>query len=157
MPNYVHGSEGNVALGGMNDNVDVFNTWSATVTRSVHDITGYGDKGRPRILGLMDVTGSAGGTVKYNVAHSAPNAGGSATTSSTPGDTEGSAGLQTFGATGDASNPITLTFATGCTWSFAGVIDSMAATSTMGGDTTITMNFQMAGGALMVETWDETA
>jgi hypothetical protein len=33
----------------------------------------------------------------------------------------------------------------------------MAATSTMGGDTTITMNFQMSGGEALVETWDETA
>jgi hypothetical protein len=150
MPSYVHGSEGNVGIGATNDNVAVFNTWSATVTRSVHDITGYGDLGRRRILGLLDVTGSAGGTLKYNDSNTAPNAAGS------PADatTEGAVGLQAADSTGGT---ITLTFATGCTWVFTGVIDSMAASSTMGGDTTLTMNFQLSGGNLLVETWDETS
>jgi hypothetical protein len=150
MPNFIHGSEGNVALGATNDNVAVFNTWSATVTRSVHDITGYTDIGRRRILGLMDVTGSAGGTLKYNASNTAPNAAGSPANSTT----DGTVGLQAADATGA---DITLTFATGNTWVFKGIIDSMAATSTMGGDTTITMNFQMSGGEALVETWDETA
>ena len=156
MSKYIHGSEGNVALGAANDNVAVFNTWSATVTRSVHDITGFLDTGRRRMLGLLDVTGSAGGTLKYDAVNHAPNAAGTATTSSALGDTLGTAGLQTFGNTGSTSNPIVLTFVSGCTWTFVGIIDSMAASSTMGGDTTITMNFQMSGGAEMVEAWDES-
>jgi hypothetical protein len=145
MPNYITGSDGNCSLG--SDNKAQFNTWSATVTRTVHDVTGFGDEGRRRILGLLDITGSAGGVPISNDSSTAPDAGGSST---------GAVGLQALGSTG---GNITLTFdnTNASNWVFAAVIDSIAATSTMGGDSTITFNFQMSGGARLTETWDETS
>ncbi len=65
-------------------------------------------------------------------------------------------------ASGDVATEFLLTVATGCTYTFTGVIDSMAINSTAGGDSTITMNFQMAGGldtkadASAIEAWDES-
>ena len=137
MPNYITGSDGNCTLG--SDNKAQFNTWSATVTRTVHDVTGFGDAGRRRILGLLDITGSAGGVPISNAASSQPDAGG---------------GLQALGSTGGT---ITLTFdsTNTATWSFTAIIDSIAATSTMGGDATLPFNFQMSGGAGLTEAWDE--
>jgi hypothetical protein len=106
--------------------------------RTVHDVTKYGDTGRRRVLGLLDVTGSAGGFASHSASHLALDAG---------------AGMQ---AAGQAFDDLVLTFFTGCTWTFHAVIDSMAATSTMGGDTTVTMNFQLADGAGLTEAWDES-
>jgi len=145
MPNYITGSDGNCTLG--SDNKAQFNTWSATVTRTVHDVTGFGDAGRRRILGLLDVTGSAGGVPISNATSTAPDAGGGSSANT---------GLQALGSTGGT---ITLTFdgSNTSTWAFAAVIDSIAASSTMGGDSTITFNFQMSGGAALTETWDESA
>ena len=140
---FISGTDGGVTVGsgsgsGEDKHSIQFNTWSATVTRSVHDVTKYGDTGKRRVLGLLDVTGSAGGFVSHSAANLALDAG---------------AGMQ---AAGQSFDDIQLKFFTGCTWTFHAVIDSMAATSTMGGDTTVTMNFQLADGAGLTEAWDES-
>jgi hypothetical protein len=140
---FISGTDGGVTVGssggsGENKHSIQFNTWSATVNRTVHDVTKYGDTGRRRVLGLLDVTGSAGGFASHSASHLALDAG---------------AGMQ---AAGQAFDDLVLTFFTGCTWTFHAVIDSMAATSTMGGDTTVTMNFQLADGAGLTEAWDES-
>ena len=144
---YIHGSDGSCTFG--NDNHIAFNTWSATVTRTVHDITSFGDTGRRRMLGLVDVTGSAGGfPVRDAGANTSPGAG---------------AGIQAESSTGGA---IVLTFdadpdggsaSTALTWGFTGIIDSIAASVTMGGESTMTFNFQLSNGGALTETWDETA
>ena len=105
-----------------------FNTWSATATRSVHDVTKFGDTGHRRILGLADITGSAAGFASFDAAHLGIDV---------------HAGMQ---AKGQVDDTILLTFAAGCTWSFGAILDSMAAGSTMGGDATLSFNFQLASG-----------
>ena len=133
------GSDGACALA--TENFCVFNTWSATVTRTVHDVTGFGDTGRRRLLGLLDVTGSAGGVAKNDAANTSPGPG---------------AGLN---AAGDVQSDITLTFDAAPTltkWVFGAVIDSIAANVTMGGESTLTFNFQLASGSTVTETWDES-
>ena len=115
-----------------------FNTWSATATRSVHDVTKFGDTGRRRILGLADITGSAGGFASFDAANLGIDV---------------HAGMM---AAGQSSDTVVLQFATGCSWSFEALIDSMAASSTMGGDMTLSFNFQLAVGGV-TEAWDETA
>ncbi len=39
----------------------ILNTWSASISRSQTDITGFSNAGRNRVLGLWDITGAAGG------------------------------------------------------------------------------------------------
>lgn len=140
---FIQGTDGNCAFGsgggtGENKHSVQFNTWSATATRTVHDVTKFADTGRRRILGLADITGSAGGFVSHSAGNLAIDVHG---------------GMQ---AAGQVNDDIVLTFATGCTWTFEAIIDSMAASSTMGGDTTVTLNFQLAGGAGVTEAWDES-
>ena len=140
---FISGTDGGVTLGSSGGTAEnkhsiQFNTWSATVTRTVHDVTKYGDTGRRRVLGLLDVTGSAGGFASHSAAHLALDAGG---------------GMQ---AAGQSQDQVVLKFFTGCTWTFEAVMDSMAASSTMGGDTTVTTNFQLSNGGSLTEAWDES-
>ena len=140
---FIQGTDGNCAFGsssgtGEDKHSVQFNTWSATATRTVHDVTKFTDTGRRRILGLADLTGSAGGFVSHSASNLAIDAHG---------------GMQ---AAGQVNDQVVLTFFTGCTWTFQAVIDSMAASVTMGGDTTVTLNFQLAGGAGVTEAWDES-
>ena len=140
----IHGSLGSCRLGTVNHHDALFNTWSATFSRQVHDVTAFADTGRRRVLGIADISGSAGGFMAFDAANNSPSV------------------FQNTMASGDVATEFLLTVATGCTYTFTGVIDSMAINSTAGGDSTITMNFQMAGGldtkadASAIEAWDES-
>ena len=135
---FLTGSDGSVNL--TTDHVCQFNTWSATATRAVHDVTKFGDSGRRRMLGIADITGSAGGIFTADSSNSGPGL---------------NTGLNAAGATG---TEITLNVreTNACKWVFNAIIDSIAANLTAGGDSTCTFNFQMAGGTAVVETWDES-
>ena len=140
---FISGTDGSCSFGsgggsGENKHSCQFNTWSATATRSVHDVTKFGDTGRRRILGLADITGSAGGFVSHSASNLAIDV---------------HSGMQ---GAGQANDDIALLFATGCSWTFEAIIDTMSASSTMGGDATLTFNFQLAGGAGVTEAWDES-
>ena len=51
----------------------VLNTFSATITRSTQVLTGFGDTGhRRKSSGVLDITGSAGGTPYHNASGSSP-------------------------------------------------------------------------------------
>lgn len=60
---YIVGNDGNVtiAIGGTTQTVIKVNTFAATLTRSIHNVTGFGDTGGRRRLGMLDVTGSING------------------------------------------------------------------------------------------------
>jgi hypothetical protein len=138
--NYLQGSEGSCDL--TTDHKCQFNTWSATASHAVHDITGFGDSARRRLLGIADLTGSAGGITIADATNHAPGFG---------------TGIANNGSTG---SEITLNFRTTneCKWVFKAVIDSIAATVTAGGDNAVTFNFQLASTGTtdkIVETWDE--
>jgi hypothetical protein len=57
------GNTGNVSGNGI---VGTLNTWSCTISRAVADVTGFNNSGRNRLLGVYDLTGSAGGVLDTN-------------------------------------------------------------------------------------------
>ena len=119
----ISGNTGNIS-GGV---VGVINTWSATISRAMSDVTGFGNAGRHRILGVYDMTGSAGGILDDN-------------TSFDTGSNEIAGMTATTGAT------ITLTAKTGCTIGASVVIDSVSLGSSKAGDATLSFNFNLAAG-----------
>ena len=119
----ISGNTGNIS-GGV---VGVINTWSATISRAVSDVTGFGNAGRHRILGVYDMTGSAGGILDDN-------------TNFDNGANEIAAMTAVTGAT------LTLTAKTGCTIGANVVIDSATLGSSKAGDATLSFNFSLAAG-----------
>jgi hypothetical protein len=105
-------------------------TWNASFSRQVSDITGYGDSGRRRLLGIWDVTGSAGGIL-----------------------TSDSPGADAIAADGAA---LTLKVSTACTYGMTAVISDIAMSVTKTGDAAVTFNFSISNGTIPTETWDET-
>ena len=139
MTTYLQGSEGAANLTADHD--CQFNTWSATASHAVHDVTGFGDTGRRRLLGIADLTGSAGGVTIADA------------TGANPGL---NSGASVNGSTGASMVLSFRTTSTACTWTFTAVIDSIAASVTAGGDNTVTFNFQLSGGQIVTEAWDES-
>jgi hypothetical protein len=114
----------------------VLNTFSATLTRTTQVLTGFTDTGaRRKASGVLDITGSAGGTPYHNVASSSPL---------------GIASSATGGS-------LTLTFATGSTLAFDAVFNSTAFSVTQDGAQTVTFNFEMNDANGPTVNWDETA
>lgn len=159
---WISGNDGSITFGATSPGVSAtnalsFNTWSATFSRTVHDITAFGDTGRRRLLGIGDIQGSAGGFLSCDEANTAP------------GVFQGQHGMDT-GVTGTEA-AITLFLHTGATddasYIFNGIISDIAITSTMAGDATGTFNFQLssgttfqgtkvAPGSTAIESWDES-
>ena len=119
----ISGNTGNIS-GGV---VGVLNTWSATISRAMSDVTGFGNSGRHRILGVYDRTGSAGGILDDN-------------TNFDNGANEIAAMTAVTGAT------LTLTAKTGCTIGANVVVDSVSLGSSKTGDATLSFNFSLAAG-----------
>ena len=105
----------------------VLNTWSATISRAVSDVTGFGLVGRNRILGVYDMTGSAGGIMDNASAFASSN--------------EIAAMTATTGAS------ITLTAESGNTIAANVVVDSVSLGSSKTGDATVSFNFSLASTA----------
>jgi hypothetical protein len=118
----ISGNTGSVT-GGV---VGVLNTWSATVSRAVSDVTGFGNSGRHRILGVYDMTGSAGGIMDDSTSFVSTN--------------EIAAMTATTGAS------ITLTAQSGNTIGANVVVDSVSLGSSKTGDATLSFNFSLAAG-----------
>ena len=121
----LNGNNGSVSGNGI---VGTLNTWSCTISRAVSDVTGFANSGRNRLLGVYDMTGSAGGVLddtssfisgNFLAAHT--NAAGGTVT------------LQADGTTNQIS--------ANC------VIDSVAMNVNKTGDATITFNFSLASTA----------
>ena len=119
----ISGNSGNISGGP----TGVINTWSATISRAVSDVTGFGNSGRHRILGVYDLTGSAGGILDDN-------------TNFDNGANELAAQTAVTGAT------ITLTAKTGCTIAANCVTESIQLGSSKTGDATLSFNFSLAAG-----------
>ena len=118
----ISGNTGSVT-GGV---VGVLNTWSATISRAVSDVTGFGNSGRHRILGVYDMTGSAGGIMDDSTSFVSSN--------------EIAAMTATTGAS------ITLTAQSGNTIAANVVVDSVSLGSSKTGDATLSFNFSLAAG-----------
>lgn len=114
------------------------NAWSANFTRVVSDVTDFADTGFRRRLGLPDVQGSASGTMNYDAANTGPGLNGT-----------------DWNRAGVA---MTLSPAAGtaCQYSFTAVISQCSMSSNKGGDAPISFDFQLSGGAIWTEAWDET-
>ena len=117
----LNGNSGSISGNGI---VGTLNTWSATISRAMSDVTGFDNSGRNRLLGVYDMTGSAGGVLdstssfvstNYLAAHTAASGG-----------------------------TITLTADTGNTIAANCVVESVAMSVNKTGDATVTFNFSLA-------------
>ena len=121
----ISGNSGNVAGTGFNANL---NTWSATISRAVSDVSSFAGSGRRRILGIYDLTGSAGGILDD--------------------DTNFDNGANELAAqTATAGTTVTLTAKTGCTIGAPCVTQDIQLGSSKTGDATVTFSFSLASTA----------
>lgn len=146
---YLVGNDGGVHLG---SHFAQFNTWNGTFSRQVSDITGFADSGRRRKLGVWDANGSAGGFMLVDAASSKPGI------NTTSWQTDGNAIYLHARGAGAQTTPSTAYTGTSgyCTMSLTAIISEVALSSTKTGDAAISFNWQLAGGAVPTETWDET-
>lgn len=114
-----------------------FQTWNATFSRNVSDVTGYADTGRRRRLGLWDVNGSAGGTLVKDAANTKP-------------------GVTSAALDGAAITLFSKTASTACSHTLTAVISQIGITSTKTGDAAISFDFAISNGTIPTETWDES-
>ena len=117
----ISGNSGNISGNGIVGNL---NTWSATISRAVSDVTSFDGAGRKRILGVYDLTGSAGGTL---------DDGASFISGGTLAAFTSATGANVI-LTADSGNAITA----------ACVVSDIALGSSKAGDATITFSFSLA-------------
>jgi hypothetical protein len=145
---YVLGSDGFVTIAGT-DQIKV-KSYAASLFRQSFDVTAFGDAGRRKRLGMLDLTGSLNGIMMIG------------TTTSTV-TTDLFYGVKTNYSTGtNFSESVSLTLglygtsaaATSGAMIVAGVVfDSFAFNSEKGGDASVTANFANGGGTAPVLTW----
>lgn len=141
---YLVGNDGGIVLG---DHFAQFNTWNGTFSRQVSDITGFSDTGRRRRLGVWDANGSAGGFLRADATSTGPGV------NSTDWQTGGSTiYLHAKGSGTVATNATNV-----CTMIMTAVISEIAMTVAKTGDAAVSFNWALAGGAIPIELWDETA
>ncbi len=115
--------------------------FSATLDLNSVDTTGFSDVGWVvHEATFMHFSGSAKGTMVYDAASSSP---------APPTLMAATPALTT------ANGSITLTFFTGCTWTFNGHMSKIAVTRPTQGKADITYDFEHQGGGV-VQVWDET-
>ena len=132
---YLVGNDGAVALPaahGMNVKV-----WAATLTRVSSDITGFGDTGKRRRLGIVDVTGSLSGTPFY-----------SGTNTSAGMDVAQAGGTLVLSLSGVTSGTVSAAYI-----SMSCVFDQFALNVDKNGESSLTMNYQLSGGAAPTIVW----
>jgi hypothetical protein len=114
-----------------------FRSWDATFTRTSTEVTGFGDTGVRRRLGIADIRGSARGSFIYDTANSKP-------------------GIQHTNFDGAAIVLAPKQAATVCTWTFTGVVESIAGSVDKNGASELTFEFANSNGQAPTESWDET-
>jgi hypothetical protein len=121
----INGNSGNVSGTGI---VGVLNTWSATISRAMSDVTGFTNSGRNRLLGVYDMTGSAGGVLTRTAAFISTNF-----LASQTAETGATITLTAYSA-GTSQNTIQANV----------VVNDVAMNSTKTGDTGVTFSFALA-------------
>ena len=118
---FAHGSDGSVTMPSGDFNASI-NTWSCSMTRSTAIVTGFGDTGvRRRASAVLDLTGSAGGTMKFGAADTKPT-----------------------GITGTSvSAEMVLKVTSASTLTFNALIAGTDMSVTQDGESTVTFNFEM--------------
>ena len=131
------GSEGAVPL--PSNFSALLNTWSASISRPTSVITGFGDTGARRIASkVADITGSASGTPNYDAS-----------------DLSAWDGIVTV--QDPAAMTLTWVASPACSIAFKALINSVAVSSAVNGDATVTFNFEaaVAPSDTVTFTWDE--
>jgi hypothetical protein len=134
---YLIGNDGNVTMPTGGDVIKV-KTFAATLARAESDLTGFGDSGKRRRLGLLDLTGSLNGLPAIDSTATANTASFFVSTSTA------SLTLTLFdvaASTNDAR------IAANC------VFNNFAFNSDKNGESTLTCNFANADGSAPVVTW----
>tara|TARA_Y100001973_G_C5200922_1_gene337576 strand:+ start:2563 stop:3012 length:450 start_codon:yes stop_codon:yes gene_type:complete len=145
---YLTGNDGDFAFDSSTEYAGHIKTWAATLTRTSTVMTGFGDTGTRRRLGISDVTGSVGGHLKANSGNSSPYAGflaGGAVNT----DADGVAITLTNAVAGYGGGSV-------CKLQLTAVINSIAVNVDKNGDQTVTFNFEQSNGVVASETWDES-
>lgn len=119
------GNTGNVSGNGI---VGILNTWSATISRAMSEVTGFTDAGRNRLLGVYDMSGSAGGILTRTAAFISSN--------ELAAQTAVAGGVVTLAARSNASGTNSIQANV--------VVDSVTLNSSKTGDATVTFNFNLA-------------
>ena len=131
---YIIGNDGNVTLAGATAEFKI-RSFAATLSRPSSDLTAFGDTGKRRRLGLLDLTGSLNAVMGVNSSASG------STTSFFVDTATAALTLTLFDSTNDSKIVANCTF------------NSFAFNSDKNGDATLTANFENADGAAPVVTW----
>lgn len=131
---YLIGNDGNVTLSSADEEFKV-RSFAATLTRPSSDLTAFGDTGKRRRLGLLDLTGSLNAVMGVNSSASG------STTNFFIDTATAALTLTLFDSTNDSKIVANCTF------------NSFAFNSDKNGDATLTANFENADGAAPVVTW----
>ena len=132
---YIIGNDGNVTLASATAEFSI-RSFAATLSRPSSDLTAFGDTGKRRRVGMLDITGSLNAVMGVSTA---------------AGNT-----ANFFSSTANAA--LTLTLFDGTTTNDAKIVancvfNSFSFNSDKGGDATLTANFENADGAAPVVTW----
>jgi hypothetical protein len=137
---YVIGNDGNVTLPNA-DAVFKVRSFAANLSRPSSDLTAFGDTGKRRRVGLLDLTGSLNAVIGVNAAGSAGTTSTSIMFSQTATAALTLTVFDTTNGTSDAK------IVANC------VFNSFAFNSDKNGDATLTANFENADGVAPVVTW----
>jgi len=137
---YVIGNDGAVTLPTAGANSIHVRSFAATISRVESDLTGFGDSGKRRRLGVVDLTGSLNGVPIVDATASTTTAVSSAWFMS---DTTAALTLTIYDSTGTNDAKI----AANC------IFNGHAFNADKNGDSTLTANFSNADGAAPVVTW----
>ena len=140
MATYLVGNDGNVTWPAGWGSATKINTWSAAFTRNVSDLTGFGDTGKRRQLGILDVTGSCGGYMARDTGNAEP----------------GSDLLDGDDLDGSQLTLISSSTSTACSFQFTAVLSQMSIGVDKMGDQTVSFNFEISNGTLPTVSWDES-
>lgn len=136
MATYLVGNDGNITWPSTDWGDVYLNTWSAQFSRTISDITKFGDAAKRRIYGNLDIQGSAGGFIQRDAKQ--------------PGKTF-------LDGTNLDGVQLTLLSATGCSWQFDAVLTSFDLNVTKTGDQAVTFNFAASyNGNSLTYAWDES-
>jgi hypothetical protein len=139
---YIIGNDGNVVIGST-VNVLKVRSFAATLQRVSSDLTGFGDSGRRRRLGMIDLTGSLTGVAAIDSTASTSSSL-TATSNFFGVNTQYALTLKIFEGTA-ATADVKMTSNV--------VFDQFAFNSDKTGDATVTANFANSDGAAPVVTW----
>lgn len=141
MATYLTGNDGSVTWPTTWGVATLLNTWSASFSRTATDVTAFGDTGKRRKLGILDITGSCGGHMQSNVANSEP----------------GSDLIDGDDLNGSQLILISSSVSTVCSFQFTAVLSQMQINVDKMGDSTASFNFEISNGTLPVVSWDEAS